>query len=57
VLQGAEASIDMVERFRSRFEGAKAEPTKRTRPLKAKIAGFEEHSKRGLKRKQRPELE
>lgn len=51
-----EASIDMVERFFAPVsKEPKAEPTKRTRPLKAKIAGFEEHSKRGLKRKQRPE--
>lgn len=50
------ASIDIIEQFCAPAPAKpKAEPTKRVSPLKHRVAGFEEHSKRGLKRKQRPE--
>lgn len=50
------AAINLIEQFPAPVSATpEAEPIKRASPPKANIAGFEEHSKRGQKRKQRPE--
>jgi len=50
------AFIDLIEQFPAPVSVTpEKEPIKRASPSKANIAGFEEHSKRGQKRKQRPE--
>lgn len=50
------ASINLIEQFPAPVSVApEEEPIKRASPPKADIAGFEEHSKRRQRRKQRPE--
>ena len=50
------ASIDIIEQFPAPVSVKREEePIKRVSPPKVSIAGFEEHSERELKRKQRPE--
>lgn len=50
------AFMDLIEHFPAPVSVTpEEEPIKRASPSKASITGFEEHSKRGQKRKQRPE--
>lgn len=50
------AFMDLIEHFPAPVSVTpEEEPIKRASPSKANITGFEEHSKRGQKRKQRPE--